>query len=46
VGARFSFGVAAYRDGDTAEDLLERADARLYESRQGEREPLRLIRPA
>jgi diguanylate cyclase (GGDEF)-like protein len=46
VGARFSFGVAAYRDGDTVEDLLERADARLYESRQGEREPLRLIRPA
>ena len=46
VGARFSFGVAAYRAGDTAEDLLERADARLYEGRHREREPLRLIRPA
>lgn len=34
VGADFSYGVAAFGRGDLAEDLLERADGRLYETRR------------
>lgn len=34
VGADFSFGVASYSRGEDAEELLERADGRLYDARR------------
>ncbi|SDI41770.1 diguanylate cyclase [Propionivibrio dicarboxylicus] len=41
-----SFGVASYRPGDTAETLVSRADAALYEAKQNGRDRVALEREA